>query len=379
MSGFSTSFGMLLFFRLVTGMGTACVASTSISLIAEVFPRAYRGVPLALNTTFIYIGATIGPGLGGIITELMGWEWIFIFIIPICIAGLIPMLLFKRDFVVSRGEPFDIKGTLLYGSGIVTLMYGVSHLPDTIAIMCIAAGIVMLIAFVNFETREEYPVLSVRLFKEKTFRRSCIAAFLNYGATYAIVFTMSIYLQQVCGLNPGHAGMIVLIQPLVQTIVTPFAGRMSDKMDPRILTTAGMLCVCISTGLMMTLTIELNMVKVALTFVFSGLGYALFSTANTNVIMGSVSEKNYSDASGMVSVMRQVGMMASLAVVMCIISVLMGTGTAVAPDMFDTFMRVVRYAFSICFTMAFIGVFVAWFSNARPMNGGSDVPHRSKD
>ena len=363
MSGFSTSFMMLMSWRLLTGLGTACVASTSISIIAQVFPKAHRGMPLAVNTMCIYIGATIGPGLGGLITQTLGWEWIFIFIIPFCVAGLVSMAYFKKDFRTAQGEPFDYKGSLLYGAGIVILMYGVSNLPDKIALMCVAAGIVTLIGFYNFETREKYPVLAVKLFKGRTFRRSCIAAFLNYGAAYAIIFTLSIYLQQICGLSPGEAGLIILIQPAVQSVITPFSGRLSDRINPRILTTAGMMSMCVSTGLMISLTVDLSLIKVVAILMFSGTGYALFSTPNTNVIMGNVSERNYSDASGMVSVMRQIGMMVSLATVMCMISVFMGTASEIDPASFGLFITVIRYTFAICFAMAFVGMFMTWFSH----------------
>jgi len=362
MSAFSASFFILMGWRLLTGLGTACIATTSISMIAQVYPRAHRGLPLALNTMCIYVGATMGPALGGFVTEVLGWEWIFLAIVPFAVVGFIAMSYFKHEFVTSKGEPFDHKGALLYGVGIIALMYGISNLPGMHAAMFVAAGIATLVIFFKFETKERYPVLTVGLFRGRTFRRSCIAAFLNYGAAFAIVFTLSMYLQQICGLSPGEAGLIILIQPAVQSVVTPFAGRMSDRIDPRILTTSGMISMCISTAVMITLTADLQMFKIFTVLMFSGLGYALFSTANTNVIMGSVSEKNYSDSSGLVSVMRQVGMMSSLAIVMCMISVFMGTTSNIEPAMFGAFIDVIRYSFAVCFCLAFVGVFMTWFS-----------------
>ncbi|MDR0335360.1 MAG: MFS transporter [Methanomassiliicoccaceae archaeon] len=364
MSPFSSSFSILLIWRIVAGIGTACISSTSISMIAQVYPRAQRGLPLALNTMCIYIGASMGPGLGGILTETFGWQSIFFSLVPFSVAAFVAIMFFKTDFKTSEGEPFDMKGTMLYGLGVMTLMYGILTLPDRLSPAFIAAGAVLLVMFYNFETKEKYPVLNVGLFKGKVFRRSNIAAFLNYGSSYAIIFTLSQYLQDVGGMSPGTAGLIILLQPAVQAIITPFAGRMSDRMDPRILTTAGMIMMCVGTGMMITLSVNVDaeMTKVYAILLFTGLGYALFSSPNTNLIMGNVSAKNYSEASGLISVMRQVGMMSSVAVVVCMISVMMGTTTVIEPGTFDQFMTAVRYSFVICFLLSAAGALMTWYS-----------------
>ncbi|MCL2143712.1 MAG: MFS transporter [Methanomassiliicoccaceae archaeon] len=361
-SAVANSFSVLLVWRIVAGIGTACISSTSISMIAQVYPRSQRGLPLALNTMCIYIGASLGPGLGGLITEMFGWRTMFLALIPFSIAAFITMFYFKTDFRTSEGEPFDIKGSMLYGVGIVVMMYGIITLPSVISAAFAAAGAVLLVAFFRFETKEKYPVLMVKLFSGRTYRRSTIAAFLNYGSSYAVIFTLSLYLQNVGGMSPGAAGLIILLQPLTQAIVTPFAGRASDRMNPRILTTSGMIMMCVGTALMMTLSVDVVIYRVYLTLFFTGLGYALFSSPNTNMIMGSVSAKNYSEASGVISVMRQVGMMSSVAIVMCMISVMMGTTANITPDMYGAFIDSVRYSFAVCFMLAVAGAVMTWFS-----------------
>jgi EmrB/QacA subfamily drug resistance transporter len=365
MSAFADSFSLLLFWRLVTGVGAASIASASISMIAQVYPRSQRGLPLAINTMFIYIGASLGPSLGGFLTEAFGWESIFLAIIPFSVAALVPLLLFKGEFCTSKGEPFDIKGTILYGVGIVAMMYGVITLPNTLSLAFIAGGAVLLTAFFRFEKRTEYPVLKVGLFRERVFKRATLSTLLNYGASYAVLLTMSMYLQDVGGFSPGKAGMIILAQPVIQAVITPFAGRLSDKIDPRKLTTAGMLMMCIGTALMITITEEVIMLKVYLTLMITGLGYALFSAPNTNLIMGSVSPKNYSESSGLISAMRQIGMMVSVAILMCMISVFMGTNAVITDDI-PSFINAVRVAFSICFVLAVIGTYMTWTARDKP-------------
>jgi len=370
-SALSTSFEILLIWRMITGIGTACIMSTSVSMIAQIYPKASRGLPLALNTMFIYIGASIGPVLGGLITDVLGWRYMFLSLIPFSIAALLAIFFFKKDFRTSEGEPFDVKGSLLYVIGIVSLMYGVLNVPDIISAAAMAAGIVFLIAFFRYETKETYPVLKVSLFKGRTFRRSTIAAFLNYGSSYAVIFTMSLYLQNVGGLTPGAAGMVILMQPVVQAIVTPFAGRASDRISPRILTTSGMIMMCIGTAVMTTLSTNVEMLRIYAVLIATGLGYALFSSPNTNLVMGNVSEKNYSESSGVISVMRQVGMMVSVAVIMCMIAFTMGTDAHIH-DMVDEFMTAIRYAFTICFAFAVMGAIMAWRCKEPPeIDGGS--------
>ena len=361
MSALSPTFIVLLIWRVITGIGTACISSTSISMIAQVYPKASRGLPFAMNTMCIYIGASLGPVLGGIITEVLGWEYIFLSVIPFSIAALFAMLLFKKDFRTAEGEPFDLKGSLLYGIGIVVLMYGVLTVPEITSAAFIAAGTVLMIAFFIFETREDHPVLMVGLFREKVFRRSTMAAFLNYGSSYAVVFTMSLYLQNIGMYAPGAAGLIILVQPAIQAVVTPFAGRMSDKTDPRFLTTAGMLMMLSSTALMATLTVEVEMIKIYMILIMTGIGYGLFSSPNTNLVMGSVTQKSYSESSGVIAVMRQVGMMVSVAIIMCMIAFTMGTDTNI-PSMTNEFISAIRYAFTVCCGLAVIGAFMAWFS-----------------
>jgi MFS family permease len=319
----------------------------------------------------IYIGASLGPSLGGFLTESFGWEGIFLVMIPFSIAALVPLLMFRMDFRTAKGEPFDIKGTVLYGSGIAVMMYGVVTLPSVLSLMFIVAGAILLTIFFKYEQRIEYPVLNVGLFREKIFRRATLSTLLNYGAAYAVILTMSLYLQDVGGLSPSSAGLIILAQPVIQAVVTPFAGRMSDKTDPRKLTTAGMIMMCVGTALMITITEEVIMLKVYLKLMFTGLGYALFSAPNTNLIMGSVSAKSYSESSGLISVMRQVGMMASAAILMCMISVFMGTNSVIADDI-PAFINAVRVAFSICFLIAVAGTFMAWSAKndvSRPVKG----------
>ena len=368
MSALSSSFAVLLAWRLITGLGTACISSTSISMIAQIYPRASRGLPLALNTMCIYIGASIGPALGGFITDLLGWRWMFFSIVPFALAAFFAIFMFKKDFRTSEGEPFDLKGSLLYGIGIVALMYGVLTVPEILSSVFIAGGIVLLIMFFRYETREKYPVLMVSLFKGKTFRRSTIAAFLNYGASYAVVFTLSLYLQNIGNMGPATAGLIILIQPAIQSVVTPFSGRASDIINPRILTTAGMIMMCGGTAVMATLSANIEMIKIYAILILTGLGYALFSTPNTNRVMGGVSEKHYSESSGVISVMRQVGMMSSVAIIMCMIAFTMGSDTHIH-DMVPEFISAIRYTFTICFLLAVCGTFMSWFSEDKGTEG----------
>jgi len=365
MTALSPTFHILLISRAFTGIGTACISLTSVSMIAHVFPSAQKGFPLAINTMCIYIGASLGPGLGGLLTEMFGWRSMFLCIIPFCVLALIMIMRFKDQLRTAKGEPFDMKGSLVYGIGIVILMYGVITLPDALSAVFIAAGAALLVVFINFQRRTKYPVLMLSLFSGRTFRRSTFATFLNYGSAYAVIFSLSLYLQYIGGMGPGTAGLIILVQPAIQAVITPFAGRMSDKIDPRILTTSGMIMMCIGTALMTTLSKDLDMTRVYMILIATGLGYALFSAPNTNMIMSSVNVKNYNETSGVISLMRQVGMMTSVAVVMCMISVFMGTTSVVTPGMFDEFVLSMRYSFAVCFALAVIGCFMAWFSKEK--------------
>jgi MFS family permease len=300
--------------------------------------------------------------LGGFICEFLGWRYLFVFMIPLALFSLLFMLKFKQEIVSDAGGNMDYKGALMYGATIMVTMYGVLSLPNLWAITLIAAGLAMLVIFVIMIKRTTLPVLDVGIFKHRVFTRACLAAFMNYGASYSVSFFLALYLKNIGALTLFEAGLIMVIQPVMQVFFTAMAGSYSDRIaDKRILPTLGMALICVAVTMIIFLSVEVNFIYIGVTLLLLGVGFSLFAAPNTNSIMSSVPPKNRGEASGMIALVRQIGMMTSISIAMCSIVLIMGSADHIVPETFDDFIHVIRVAFTICLGMCIVGTFFSWF------------------
>ena len=203
-------------------------------------------------------------------------------------------------------------------------------------------------------------MLNVRLFKSRVFSGSCLAAFLNYAASYSIAYFMALYLQSIGALTATQAGLLMLVQAGVQAVLTTYFGRLSDRVsDKRILPTAGMALTAVGVSMFLFYGTELDLPLVVATMVVLGTGTGMFSSPNTSVIMGSVGRDETSEASGVVAVMRQTGMMVSMGVAMMFITLVMGGSDELVPENYGLFVDVIHLSFGICLVMCIVGAVVS--------------------
>ena len=233
---------LLILARALQGVGGAMIFGTGIAILTSVYPPGARGRALGLNTAAVYSGLSLGPVLGGFIVHASGWRAIFLVTIPIAATALgLAVFRLKGEWADARGERFDFTGAAVFGAGLVALMYGFSRLPSVPGVAFIAAGLAALALFVVFELRHPAPLLDLRLFRHnRIFAFSNLAALFNYSATSAVAFLMSLYLQYIKGLPPQKAGLVLVAQPIVMALASPFAGRLSDRTEPRLIASAGM-------------------------------------------------------------------------------------------------------------------------------------------
>ena len=362
---FSPNIIFLYIFRGITALGTAFTSCTCVSMIADVYPPHERGGALGINTAFVYLGASLGPAIGGFMTDMFGWRSLFLFLLPLMISAAFMMSQYKDNNISSPDETFDSKGSAIYAAGIAILMFGLISLPEIYAIAMMVVGTVVIIGFVRFESKERYPIFHGELFSNKAFRRSMAALFLNYAASYCVAFFLSRYLQGIGLLTASEAGMVMMIQPTVQVICALASGRLSDRLDKRVLPTAGMAVLCIGlTILLFTTSVEINYPAIYISQIVMGMGFGIFSAPNTNAVMSYVRSTQYNQASGMIAVFRQSGIMLSMGIATCLISILMGTDTAIEPSNYDVFVDILRCAWAICITFGVIGTFFSWFRDS---------------
>ncbi len=356
----SPSAAMLIAFRAVQGIGSAMIFGTAVAMLTSVFPPQERGRALGLNVAAVYLGLSLGPFLGGVLTEHFGWRSVFWLNVPLglmVIAAVFWKL--KAEWAEARGEKFDLGGSLVYGAGLVALMYGFSLLPDLKGVWLIVAGVLGIAVFIWWETRARPPVLDMSLFRNnKAFALSNLAAFISYSATFAVTFLLSLYLQYVKDLTAQEAGLILVAQPAMQAAVSPLAGRISDRVAPRVIASAGMALTTV--GLIMLVLVEQDTVTafIVVTLVVLGLGFGLFSSPNTNAIMGAVEKRFYGVASGTLATMRLTGQMFSMGIAMLIISIFVGR-VEIAPEYFDDLVASMQVAFIVFAALCFLGIFAS--------------------
>ena len=315
LTAFSISVWMLIILRIFQGIGTAMIVTTGMAILTSVFPPNKRGSAIGIYVAAVYIGLSLGPFVGGTLTHYFSWRSIFIAIVPFGLVSIyITLTYLKKEWVGERGEKFDTIGSILYGFALLTLIYGASLLPNKTAYFMMAAGVVGFIAFAKQEQRANSPVFELKLFRNnKLFAFSSLAALINYAATFAITFLLSLYLQFIKGMNPRSAGLILITQPIVMAVLSPLAGKWSDRIEPRIIASGGMAVTVL--GLVQLITIGETTSIAYLIAILSmlGFGFALFSSPNMNAVMSSVEKRHYGIASGAVATMRLLGQMFSMA------------------------------------------------------------------
>jgi EmrB/QacA subfamily drug resistance transporter len=358
---------MLIAVRILQGFGGAMIFGTSVAILTSVFSPGERGKALGIYITAVYFGLTVGPFLGGILTHYLGWRSIFFINVPIGIIVCI-LILWKLggEWAECKGERFDLIGSVIYACALVAVMYGFSLVPNATGILLIAAGIIIGIIFALYEMRIPAPVLDMLLLtKNRVFAFSNLAALINYSATFAVTFLLSLDLQFTKGFSPEHAGLILIVQPATMAVISPIAGRLSDRIDPQIVASAGMACTAFGLFLLVFLTESTHLWFLLACLVVLGVGLGLFSSPNTNAIMSAVEKRYYGVASGMNGTVRLVGQMLSMGVAMMLLSSFIGP-TEITQEYFPQFTLCLHFAFGIFAVLCLFGI------GASLMRGGWD-------
>jgi len=357
--GAAPSVTSLITFRVLQGIGSAMIFVTGLAIITSVYPPNERGKAIGINIASVYIGLSMGPVLGGILTQYLGWRSIFYVIIPLGLLVIaLTALKVKGEWAECKGEKFDTKGSIIYGIALIMLMYGFSILPEELGIILLILGIVGIITFALFELRVKNPVFEVRLFKNITFGFSSLAALINYSSTFAVVFLLSLYLQYIKGLDPQFAGIVLVAQPAVMAITAPVAGRLSDKFSPGIIASIGMAITAISLFGFIFLSNNTSLEFIIMILLVLGFGLGLFSSPNTNAIMGSVKKRFYGIASATVGTMRLIGQMLSMGVAMLIFSIFIGN-VQIVPGNYPALLTSIQIVFTIFTILCVVGIFAS--------------------
>ena len=354
---FISTASALIALRVVQGIGAAMIAATGVAIITSVFPTGERGKALGISVAATYLGLSLGPILGGILTQHFGWRSIFLATVPLG-AITIPFVLHKMkgEWAEAKGEKFDLAGSVIYGLALVGIIYGFSLLPETLGIVFIAAGTSGIFAFVKREMKVKSPLLDIKLFvKNRVFVFSNLTHLISYTATFSIAFLLSLYLQYIKGLSPQSAGLVLVAMAGVQSGFSPVAGRLSDRFEPRILASIGLGLTAVGLSRFILLAEDTSLAFIIGNLVLIGFGRALFVSPNTNAIMTSVKQRVYGVASATFATMRQIGMTFSMGITMLLFAIYIGR-MEITPQYYPQFLSSTKIAFIIFTALCSAGI-----------------------
>ena len=324
LAGLATSGTMMIVGRCIQGAGGAFMFSTASGIITAAFPPSQRGRALGLNVTAVYLGLTLGPVVGGVIADNASWRWIFFINVPIAVATVLGgWALLRAEGRDRRGlQPrkarIDWAGAGLLGAALVALFIPLTFSPlwgwgSARTIVLLALTVVFLVAFVLVERGTKEPMVPLGLVtRNRAFAAGNSAALLNYMAVFGVTTLTAVYLEVVQGLSEQRTGLLLLMQPVLMTVLSPFTGRLSDRVGSRALATGGMTLVAGGMAQLAYVSGSTGRVLIALGTV--GVGMALFSAPNISAVMGSVDRSQLNLASGFLATMRFSGQGMSIAV-----------------------------------------------------------------
>ena len=370
-SPFSANIGFLLICRTLQGACGAMMFATNNSILIKAHPREMQGRVLGLSVAATYAGLTLGPALGGVLNRTLGWKAIFILS-----AGTAAV----AYFVSTKGVPADEKtvkeiktgkidkaGALLYVTAVVTSLYGLTDFTVSVrARFILAAGVILIAGFFHRETKAENPLMKVSMFTtSRTFTFSNLAALLNYGATFAITYEVSIYLQMVKGFSSDKAGMILIFMPAVQALLSPKMGALSDRIRPSLLASGGMGLCAVALVMLALLPEKSPTAYIIAVLCLAGLGFAMFSSPNNNAIMSCVHPSDYGVANSIIATMRTYGQSSGMAVLNIVTGAVLGKGTYEGASA-AVLMKMIHLSFFVFAIVCFAGIGCSMARDKRP-------------
>ena len=358
--GLAWSIQALIGLRILQGVGSAMTFGTGVAILTSVYPPQERGRVLGINVATVYTGLSLGPVLGGAMNQHLGWESIFFLNAVIGLSALIFAFRIKGEWAGAKGESFDTTGTFLYMAGLVAFLYAFSSIATSdLAKYVLVLGLGLLVLFVRHEMKTSQPLIDIKLFSQNiTFAMSNLAALINYSATFAVTFLLSLVLQVVMGFSSSVAGMILLAQPVMMALLSPFAGALSDRVQPRTVSSLGMGLSALGLFLLSFVVKETPVWLIMGNLMLLGTGFALFSSPNMNAIMGSVDKRFYGVASSTSGTMRLIGQAVSVAIATMIIDLYVGSAQ-LTPAVAEQLQKSANVAFIVFAVTCVGGVFAS--------------------
>lgn len=353
------NFAALMAGRAAMGLGLAMVFASTMALAASVYPPERRGLVFGYIVSAVYVGLAAGPGLCGVLADLWPWASIFWLSAALMLIPLILLLTVRGDWAAAGGEKYDYAGALLWAAALLAGFIGLTRLLERPGQLMTVGGLLLFAAFVVHQLKRDKPILDLRLFASRRFAWSSLAAFIAYSAAMGGIFLLSLFLQYIKGLSPREAGLFLMLQPAVQAVLTPLAGRLSDSRDPGRVAAAG-LAITTAACLMLYLGLgpDVSMAYILSALVVFGVGFAVFAAPNSNAVMSAVPPDKLGVASGIITATRLTGQIFSLSFTSLVFTLVIGPGL-VSPELYPQFIKAAKLCFLVFTPMVLTGCFLS--------------------
>ena len=319
LSGLAPTLALLVAARGLQGLGAALIFAPALALIVDAFPRSQRGQALGMNALIVSLGVTAGPTLGGLITESLGWRWIFFVNVPL---GLVGLLVARRVFTFGRGagaRQFDLRGAIAFGLGLASLSLGLSFGSEwgwtsPPIVLALVVAIVALGTAILVERRRRDPLVDLGQLLTRPLGLPLASFLFSILALFAVSFLLPFYLEELRGMTPLAAGLLLTPYSLGLALAAPISGRLADRGQARWLGPVGLGLTATGLVLLAQIGVTTSRLDVVMWLAVSGIGQGLFLSPNTSAVMSAVPDEQSGTASGLIATTRVVGQALSVAI-----------------------------------------------------------------
>jgi len=365
--------GQLIAARFLQGVGDAMTFGVSAAILVTAVEPEHRGRALGVNLSFVYAGLALGPLLGGVFTAWLSWRIIFVLTAALGVCAFWLVARFWKEARPTPSSRFDWLGAALFVPGTGGFILALSLQPSWLATLGMAAALGLAPLFLAVERRHPDPLLPPAIFRSSPrFLLANLTSVLGYTAAFSISFLMSLYFQNVRAMTPQAAGLLMLIQPVVQALGSTLAGSLADRFPPARLASAGL--ALLGAGLLALGGIGAGtpILPIALVLVLLGIGFSLFASPNMSAIMACVAGERHGLASGLLATMRTVGMALSMAFTGMMLALFVGAGRG--PEAAPRILASLQGCFLLFGLTALAGAVVSWLGSGK----GAKVPNQDE-
>ncbi|MGV3556715.1 MFS transporter [Larkinella arboricola] len=318
--GLAWNLASLVVFRVVQGLGAAMIYAVGPAIIGDTFAPQERGQAMGFMGSIVAAGSSAGPVIGGLLLGKFGWSSIFFVNVPIGLLAIWRAWTILPASPKLTGQRFDLVGAALFLTGVTTLLIGLDFGPETdygwdhpLVIALITVGAVLVVLFVLWEGRVREPMLPLSLFGIRSYTAAILAAFCGFVASGGNLFVIPFYLQQIIGLTPERAGLVLLAGPLTLSLVAPLGGYLSSRIPTRWLSSTGLLITASGYFALSFLDSTWDWKDVVWRTALISLGFGLFQSPNSSSALNAAPTAQRGVASSVIAFMRNLGFVIGIA------------------------------------------------------------------